>query len=442
MVTIVHVPRWGITMEQGKVVGWSVAVGDQVEKGQELVELETEKMVNVVEAPATGVLREIFFGEGEIAVVGELLAIIAEADETYDLEALRQESKAECEDILGEKTRAAAIPERTSGGSVRISPAARRLATGYHLDLEDLVATGSGGNLSQGDIERAIKQKVEESLESCYLETDGFTLHYLSAGGAKAGLKEPGPPLVLLHGIGGSTGLWQANLTALAVRYPVVVVDLPGHGLSDKSSGKYTLEFFAEVISGLLQKLSSEPVTLIGHSLGGQIALQVARSHPEMVDRLVLVAPGGLGPDLELGFLKKILSGLDHDAVRTMLEGLFFDPALVTGPMLEGTYENLSRPGAWEALVSTVSASRSRPYELVKELTIPCLLVVGDKDGIVPPRYGIEAQARFADTQLWIAEECGHCPQIEKSTEFNDRVNSFLAEKRSASGLTQPLRGN
>ncbi len=426
MVTVVYVPRWGITMEQATVVGWSVAVGDRVEEGQELVELETEKMVSVVEAPAAGILREVIVGEGESAVVGEILSIIAEADEPYDLEALRQESRAECEESAEIKSRVAVVPERTSGGSVRISPVARRLAAGYHLELEGLEATGPGGNLSREDIERAITQSVEASLESCFLEAGGLRLHYLSVGGAKAGLKEPGPPLVLLHGIGGSTALWQANLTALAARHRVVVVDLPGHGLSEKFSGEYTLEFFSEVISGLLQKLGADPVVLIGHSLGGHIALQVAHSHPEQVDRLVLVAPGGLGPDLELGFLEKILSSLDCDAVRTMLEGLFYDPALVTKPMLEGTYKNLSRPGAWEALVATVSACRARPYERVEELAVPSLLVVGEKDSIIPPDYGKEAQKRFANAQLWMVEECGHCPQIEKPTEFVERLNSFL----------------
>jgi pimeloyl-ACP methyl ester carboxylesterase len=426
MVTPVYVPRWGITMEQATVVAWCAAVGDRLDKGQELVELETEKMVNVVEAPADGILREILVEEGEVAAVGELLAVFAEEDEIYDLESLRKEKDAEKEELGGVMTRAGGAPERTAGGGVRISPAARRLAADYVLDLDQLEATGPGGSLSRGDIERAIEQKVVVTLESTYVEVDGCKLHYLSAGGAKAGLKEPGATVVLLHGIGGSTALWQANLTALAVRHPVVAVDLPGHGLSDKPSGDYSLEFFSAAISGFLEELGPEPVVLAGHSLGGHIALKVALTHPEKVGRLILVASGGLGPDLHLDFLDQLLSGLSEEGTRAMLRGLFSDPSLVTRPMLESTHENLSRPGAWEALVSTVSTYRSASYERVEELTIPTLLVFGAQDAIVPPRYGSEAQARFANAELWVAEECGHCPQIEKFTEFNERICSFL----------------
>jgi pyruvate dehydrogenase E2 component (dihydrolipoamide acetyltransferase) len=415
-------------MEQATVVAWCAAVGDRVEKGQELVELETEKIVNMVEAPADGILREILVKEGEIAAVGKLLAIFAEEDEPYDIESLSTESTADHEEIRGLGTRAAGVPERTTGGRIRISPAARRLSAKYDLELDHLQATGPGGSLTRGDIERAIEQRIMDSLESCYLDIGGLKIHYLLAGGAKAGLREPSPTVILLHGIGGSTALWQANLTALAVLHPVVAVDLPGHGLSDKPPGDYSLDFFSAVISGLLGELGSEPVVLVGHSLGGHIALQVALEHPDKVGRLVLVASGGLGPDLHLEFLEKILSGLDLEATRSMLQGLFHDSAFVTRPILETTYENLSKPGAWEALVSTVSAYRARPYKRVEELTIPSLLVFGARDTIVASSYGKEAQARFANSQLWIAEDCGHCPQIEKSGEFNERLISFLAQ--------------
>jgi pyruvate dehydrogenase E2 component (dihydrolipoamide acetyltransferase) len=426
MVTPMYVPRWGITMEQATVVAWCAAVGERVEKGQELVELETEKIVNMVEAPAAGVLREILVGEGEIAAVGNLLAVFAEEDETYDLEALRTENRDQNEEKRGIGAPAAGVPERTAGGGIRISPAARRLSAKYDLELEQLPATGPGGSLSRSDIERAVARRVMDSLESRTLEAGGIRIHYQSAGGTRAGLRNPSPPVVFLHGIGGSTALWQANLTALAMHHPVVAVDLPGHGLSDKPAGGYSLEFFSAAITELLEEISSGPVILVGHSLGGHIALQVALDHPGKVERLSLVAPGGLGPDLHLEFLDRVLSGLDLDATRAMLDGLFHDPSFVTRPILETTFENLSRQGGWEALVSTVSAYRARPYREVAELAVPTFLVFGAEDRIVPAVYGEEAQARFAKAQLWICENCGHCPQIEKSAEFNERLISFL----------------
>src|SRR3954465_5470491 len=107
-----------------------------------------------------------------------------------------------------------------------------------------------------------------------------------------------GPPLLLLHGIGNTAQTWAGVLDRLAASHTVIAPDLLGHGSSDKPRGDHSVAGHANGVRDLLSVLDMERVTLVGHSLGGGIALQFAYQFPERVERLVLVGSGGLGPDL------------------------------------------------------------------------------------------------------------------------------------------------
>src|SRR5512140_2428465 len=213
MVIGVYVPRWGITMENATVAAWLVKEDEPVVKGQDLVELETEKIVNVVQAPAAGVLRRILVPKGENASVGALLGVIAEAGEAFDLEALRGAGpQVEAAGPGARQQRAGRPAEKNQRGRVRASPPARKAAEEHGLDLAILEGTGPEGSVSRDDVERAIGTAVARSLEEGDKTVVGVTLHYLSVGGEKTGLNTSSIPVVLVHGIAGSTLLWQANL--------------------------------------------------------------------------------------------------------------------------------------------------------------------------------------------------------------------------------------
>jgi pyruvate dehydrogenase E2 component (dihydrolipoamide acetyltransferase) len=421
-------------MEKGLIAAWLVKEGQHVAKGQPLLELETEKITNVVESPGDGVLRAVLASEGETPAVGDLIAVIAEPDEAFDLEALRGAAPTtEAGADTVRQRREARPAQRTARGRVKASPKARRLAQKHGLDLSGVAGTGPQGSISREDVERAIMDAVAATLEDGYVTAGGLRLHYVAAGGEATGLKMSKLPAVLVHGLGGSTMLWQPNITALATGRRVIAVDLPGHGLSDKPPAAYSVAFFTEALGGFLDALGLERVVLVGHSLGGHICLQLALEQPERVARLVLVDAGGLGHEIDTSFLQPMLAGLNREATETMLQGLFHDPTFVTRPMVDATYEVLSQPGAWEALVAaagTASAGDAQAETLTDrlgELVLPVFLVWGAQDAVIPVAHGHAAQAAIPGAELWVAEKAGHCPQLEVAEAFNSRLTTFLA---------------
>ncbi|MCZ7571126.1 MAG: acetoin dehydrogenase dihydrolipoyllysine-residue acetyltransferase subunit [Ardenticatenaceae bacterium] len=434
MITAVYVPRWGITMQKGLIAAWLADVGERVTKGQPLLELETEKIANVVEAPGDGVLRAVLVQAGETPRVGELIAIIAEPDEAFDLATLQSAGAvAEGEASPARQRREARPAERTARGRVRSSPAARRLAQEHGLDVAGVAGTGPEGSISREDVEQAIVDAVAATVEDGEVEVGGLRLHYVAAGGAASGLKTSHLPVVLVHGLGGSTLLWQPNVTALATSHRVIALDLPGHGRSGKPPADYSVEFFAGALAGFLEAMGLERAALVGHSFGGHACLRLALAQPERVARLVLVDAGGLGPEISTGFLQPMLAGLSREATESMLAGLFHNPALVMRPMVEATHEMLAQPGAWEALVAaagraTAGGSQTEVLlDRVNELTMPVLLIWGGADAVIPVAHGRAAQAAIRGAELWVAENAGHCPQLEAAEAFNTRVAAFLA---------------
>ncbi|MHB1024416.1 MAG: acetoin dehydrogenase dihydrolipoyllysine-residue acetyltransferase subunit [Desulfobacteria bacterium] len=433
MVTGVYVPRWGITMENATVAAWLVKEDEPVVIGQDLAELETEKIVNVVQAPAAGVLRRILVPKGENASVGALLGVIAEAGEAFDLEALRGAGLQVEAAGPGERQQRAGRPaEKDQRGRVRASPPARRLAGKHGLDLAILEGTGPEGSVSRDDVERAIGTAVARSLEEGDKTVGGVTLHYMSVGGEKTGLNTSSIPVILVHGIAGSTLLWQANLSALGTVRKVIAVDLPGHGRSGKPAGPCSIELFTRSILGFLDACGFEKVVLAGHSLGGHVCLKLALERPERVTGLVLIDSGGLGPEIDVGFLKPLLSGATREAAETMLRGLFANPAMVNRSMVDATFEALSRPGALEAVRDVVESAAPRGIQVeslterLPELRVPVLIAWGARDAVIPVAQGKEAHASIPGAELWVAENAGHCPQIEAASEFNDRLLKFL----------------
>lgn len=441
MVAGVYVPRWGVTMENATIVAWLVEEGMPVVKNQDLVEMETEKIVNIVQAPADGVLRRILVPKGETAPVGALLGVISEAGEAFDLEALRgAEAQVQTAGPGERLSRTGRPAEKNQRGRVRASPPARRLAEEHGLDLAILEGTGPEGSVSRDDVERAIAAAVARSLEEGDKTAEGLLLHYVSAGGEGTGLKTSSIPVVLVHGIAGSILLWQANLSALGARHKVFAVDLPGHGRSGKPGGRYDIDFFTRSLLGFLDACGLERVVLAGHSLGGHVCLKLALERPERVARLVLIDSGGLGPEIDVGFLKPLLSGFTREATETMLRGLFANPAMVNRSMVDATFEALSRPGAWEAVRSAVESAVPRGIQVeslaerLPELRVPVLIAWGARDAVIPLARGKGTHSSLPGAELWVAENAGHCPQIEAASDFNDRLLKFLQTSTAGSG--------
>ena len=270
--------------------------------------------------------------------------------------------------------------------------------------------------------------------ESRYTIIGGIRTHYVVAG--------QGRPVVLIHGLGASVAVWRDNLAALAERLTVYAVDLPGHGDSDKPDISCDAESMIEFVRAFADHLGIETPALIGHSLGGALALLTALAHPELVSRLVLVSSGSLGrqvtPFLRLAALRWIgewLTGGRFDTTGLMLRQSFHDESLITPELMDELRRTGSMPGAKEAALKAVRNFISpwgvrRKYVRTGELDtldMPLMIVWGEKDRVLPVKHGRQAAKSSAAAELHVLSDCGHMPHMERAAEFNALALEFLS---------------
>ena len=292
-----------------------------------------------------------------------------------------------------------------------------------------------------------IVQPAEFALTSRFAEAAGMRLHYHEAepdplpDGARGG-----PPVVMLHGGGPGASAWSnfgANLPAFAGRFRTLMIDQPGFGRSDKPpvTGNY-FTFAADAVAGLLDELGIDRVHLVGNSLGGGTAMRFALRFPERADRLVLMAPGGLGlnvfaPDPTEG-VRRLMEfaappGPSKEKMAAFLRTLVFDQRLVTDELVAERYAIASDPEAIAAMASMGASFYDPAYAedgmLWREahrLRQRVLLIWGREDLVNPLDGALAALKLVRRAQLHVFGGCGHWAQLEKFDEFNRLAISFL----------------
>ena len=254
-----------------------------------------------------------------------------------------------------------------------------------------------------------------------------------------------GDPILLIHGLGASAETWQDTLPVLARTHHVYAVDLVGFGYSDKPAAKYSVDYLVDFIRGFVDVSGLEQVALVGHSLGGALALRLAILYPDRVTRLVLVDSAGLSREVGLGLrlvalplVGELLLRPSPKKTRQALKPFFQDPALLTDAFVDLNYDLITQPGAQAAYLSTVrslasvfGARRHIGDDIIArldEIQVPVLVIWGAQDAIVPVAHADIARDRIANAQIQVLPECGHMPMIEKTEEFNRRVGRFLTD--------------
>ncbi|MDX6608158.1 MAG: hypothetical protein QOF85_83 [Solirubrobacterales bacterium] len=260
-----------------------------------------------------------------------------------------------------------------------------------------------------------------------------------------------GPVLLLIHGMAGSCENWRDVIEPLARRHTVVAPDLPGHGMSAGGPGDYSLGSLASGLRDLLLALGHERATLVGHSLGGGIAMQFSYQFPEMVERLVLVSSGGLGPEVSPVLRAAALPGAELFIAATASTGQKIGGAIGRGLSMVGMkpgadvaevargYASLAEPQRRKAFLATLRsvigtegqrvAASDRLY-LAEE--VPVLIVWGARDPIIPVRHGEDAHRALPGSKLEIFEGAGHMPQLEQPGHFIAVLERFLSENEPA----------
>lgn len=269
-----------------------------------------------------------------------------------------------------------------------------------------------------------------------------------------------GPAVLLIHGITNSSATWDPVARGLAADHRIVAPDLPGHGDSQRHHGDHSLGATASVLRDLLFALDVDRVTVVGHSLGGGVAMQFAYQYPESVERLVLVSSGGLGREVSafiraatLPFAERVLGvgtsapvKLASSAVGSALGRVGLRPSRDATRMLEGV-GSLSDSERREAFVraarSVISPRGQRVTgtdRLYLTAEVPSLLIWGENDRVIPPDHARSAHAAMPGSRLELFPEAGHFPQLDEPDRFVDVLAGFIATTEPAAYERGALR--
>jgi pimeloyl-ACP methyl ester carboxylesterase len=289
------------------------------------------------------------------------------------------------------------------------------------------------------------------AMEPRTVSLHGHPLRYVQAGS--------GPVLLMIHGIAGTCENWREVIEPLAQRHTVIAPDLPGHGASEPSGGDYSLGALASGLRDLLVTLGHERATLVGHSLGGGIAMQFAYQFPEITERLVLVCSGGLGPEVNPVLRAAALPGANLFIAATAGPGNLAGSLLGRGLAALGLAPNADlaevargyasladagRRSAFLGALRSVVGTEGQRVEAGDRLYladgVPVLIIWGRRDRIIPVAHAEHAHAAIAGSRLEIFDRAGHMPQLEAPARFVAVLERFLEETQPAQWSSEQWR--
>ncbi len=240
-----------------------------------------------------------------------------------------------------------------------------------------------------------------------------------------------GLPLVFLHGYPLSRGAWQKQIDALRSSYRVIAPDLRGFGDSDTQPGPTTMSQFAADVHDLLQQLTTGPVVLIGHSMGGYVALAFARQFPEMLCGLVLVGTKA-GPDTAEGAAGRRAAAekVKAEGVQVVVEAMAHKmPAAANKDAnMIGQVRGFMAQARPEGVIGALLGMAERPdaTALLAQIAVPTLVITGANDTLIPPKESETLAHAIRGAQLKVIPHAGHLVAFERSDEFNHALKEWL----------------
>ncbi len=365
-------PKWGMSMATGKVVEWLKDEGASIEKGDELLEVESEKIINAFEASEPGVLSRRIADAGDELPVGALLGVITQdGADTAAVDAFINKFQEEFvpEEIIEEADNA---PIMASVGEIRI--AYRKTA-----------ARDDQGNL----------------------------------------------PILLIHGFGGDQNSWLFNINELCNKHAVYSFDLPGHGSSSKSVGSGTLTELAKSVSALMNVIDLQRAHIVGHSLGAAIAVELAGLSKSQAASLTLISSAGAGTEVDRQYIEGFVNAKRRKEVKPFLQQLFANPELVNRDMVEDVLKAKRIDGA-ESSMRTIAeaslffASDIEPGENLATIELPIQIIWGKDDQIATVSHTDNLPEGI---DIHIIEDAGHMVHMEAARKVNDLIDKFIGVK-------------
>ncbi|MDT5305759.1 MAG: 2-hydroxymuconate-semialdehyde hydrolase [Mycobacterium sp.] len=261
------------------------------------------------------------------------------------------------------------------------------------------------------------------------IDAGGIETSYLEAGS--------GETVLMLHGSGpGVSALanWQHNIPTLAQRFHVLAPDIVGFGTTERPEDiVYSLRTWTDHVWAFMDARGMEKARVIGNSLGGRIALQMATDQPDRIAKMVLMGTPGVGMTPTEGLAALRAYEPSHDAMRELLRNYFaVDPAMITDELVQIRYEASIADGAYEAYRAMFFDPRHAGSELgitedeVRAIATPTLLIHGREDKVVALQVSVAMLGLLPNADLHVFSACGHWTQIERADEFSAVVSDYL----------------
>jgi pimeloyl-ACP methyl ester carboxylesterase len=280
------------------------------------------------------------------------------------------------------------------------------------------------------DKDRAVLEAEYLNAPADMIEVAGVRLHVRDSGAKDA------PAVFLIHGFGGSLHSWEAWAQGLAATHRVIRFDLPGSGLSRPDpTGDYTDARTLKLLIALMDQLGVARASVIGHSIGGRMAWTFAATHPERVDKLVLVSPDGFAsPGFVYGTAPEVPASvklmrwaLPKALLKMSLAPAYGDPQFMTNALVTRYHDLMLAPGSRDALIARMQQTvLVDPRPLLQQIQAPTLLVWGEADGMIPFANSADYLKAISNVKLAAFKGIGHLPQEEGAAESLKVVAAFL----------------
>lgn len=234
--------------------------------------------------------------------------------------------------------------------------------------------------------------------------------------------------ILLIHGFGGDLDGWFFNIDALAEHATVYAMDLPGHGQSTKHIATPSLQFLADTVADLMERLGVPPANVVGHSMGGAIAMTLAAARPDKVKSLTLLCSASLGPEIS-GYVDAFTDAMDRPSIDGVLRQLFYNKSMVTPEIVDIVLGYKQQDGVRDALRSLGRALYAGPRQhdvLVPRLAghLPRTLVIwGRQDEVIPCAHA----AHLPGAEVHVLEQAGHVVYMERPEDVNRLIAAHIA---------------
>jgi pyruvate dehydrogenase E2 component (dihydrolipoamide acetyltransferase) len=359
----VVMPKWGLSMKEGKVTSWLVEDGTKINVGDQILEIETDKIAGAVEAQDAGVLRRRVGVPDMVYPVKALLGVIAPED----------------------------VPEQA---------------------IEAFVGTYVTPPPDEGEEDSGPKYE--------WADLSVGKVRYAKRGNA-------GDALILIHGFGGDLDNWLFNIDALAEVATVYALDLPGHGQSAKTMAGPSLKTMTAALAEFMDECGISTAHLVGHSMGGATAMQLALDEPGKVKSLALICSAGLGPEIG-NYVPNYIAVQGRKDLRPVLETLFADRSLVSRQLVDDVLKYKRLDGV-ETFLKALNESlfgggrqQDAPGKSISGKAPPSLVIWGREDQVIPAAHA----GNLTGAEVHVIEGAGHMVFMEKASEVNALIKAHI----------------